>query len=65
MIREVKEGTSENIETFTTRTSISEEETPDLARSLAMVSWKNSSISSTPSFNVGLDSRPSRKFLGA
>ncbi|MCI68679.1 hypothetical protein A2U01_0089940, partial [Trifolium medium] len=45
--------------------SISEGEMPDLVRSFAMLSLKNSSISEIASFSIGDASRPSMTFFGA
>jgi hypothetical protein len=65
MMCDDRDGRAASIEMLTTRTSISEGEIVDLARSFAMLSSKNSSISEIPSFNVGDPSRPSKMILGA
>jgi hypothetical protein len=64
MISDDSEGREVNIEMLTTRTSISEGEMADLARSFAMLSLKKSSISEIASFSVEDASRPSMTFLG-
>ncbi|GAU14601.1 hypothetical protein TSUD_96650 [Trifolium subterraneum] len=65
MMCDDREGRGANIATLTTRTSISEGEIADLARSFAMLSSKNSCISMIPLFSVGDSSRPSKTFFGA
>lgn len=64
MILAEREGIDDNIETLTTRTSMSEGENPDLSNSFWMVSWKNSSISEIPSWRVGESSRAANMILG-
>jgi hypothetical protein len=65
MMCDDREGRVTNNAMLTTRTSISEGEIADLARSFAMLSLKISSIFEIPSFNVGDPSRPSKMILGA